>query len=481
LAPQTKEEKRALLGTTTAPQQLGYALSEIFNGGYAPTVKAITTPGDLASKVATVEQNYEGAGIPAIDKRIALANQIANNTGYGTFAQNTFDQTPTTQYASNIPTPVARPSDLGTIPTTSIASNTPASSLVSNDDPYGMSKYVAAINGMLNALPSDSQTKVAKNQAIQNSMPFIGSTEDPELIAAQQEKQKEDALMRLARGYASGGEVNDHVSHALQLAASMGRGNDTMLAHINPREASLLKRMGGSGKRNPHTGLIEFDDTSPDTSTATSTENDKYHDMMNQTGWGSEDPGAIASFNANNAEKGYGLSGPQSTQGELAVGQRTPDTMVPGKDGQMRANFGSQLNDFFGQFTDPKFMGVDNPKYAEMAARKDPNPNVGRAGEGGDRIVPLSQQAAAPKPTTPEAPIVPNVPITYTPSAANTPAAYADFGALSSVLAGANNQYGNSLNFGMVPGYRTAATGGRIGENNALANALRMLAMQGRS
>jgi hypothetical protein len=257
----------------------------------------------------------------------------------------------------------------------------------------------------------------------------------------------------------------------------MGRGNDTMLAHINPREASLLKRMGGSGKRNPHTGLIEFDDETPDTKT----ENDKYHDMMNQTGWGSEDPGAIASFNANNAAKGYGLSGPQSTQGELAVGQRVPDTMVPGKDGQMHPNFGSQVSDFFGNIFDPKFMGVNDPKYAEMAARKDPNPNVGRAGEGGDRIVPLSQQAAAPKPTTPEAPIVPNVPITYTPSAANTPAAYADFGALSSVLAGANNQYGNSINFGMVPGYRTAATGGRIGENNALANALRMLAMQGRS
>ncbi len=40
--------------------------------------------------------------------------------------------------------------------------------------------------------------------------------------------------------------------------ASMGRGGDTMLAHINPREAAVLKAMGGSGTVNPNTGLREF-------------------------------------------------------------------------------------------------------------------------------------------------------------------------------------------------------------------------------
>jgi hypothetical protein len=38
----------------------------------------------------------------------------------------------------------------------------------------------------------------------------------------------------------------------------MGRGGDTILAHINPQEAALLKRMGGSGTINPNTGLPEF-------------------------------------------------------------------------------------------------------------------------------------------------------------------------------------------------------------------------------
>ena len=39
-----------------------------------------------------------------------------------------------------------------------------------------------------------------------------------------------------------------------------GRGRDTMLAHITPREAAMLKAKGGSGTINPDTGLPEFDD-----------------------------------------------------------------------------------------------------------------------------------------------------------------------------------------------------------------------------
>jgi len=40
--------------------------------------------------------------------------------------------------------------------------------------------------------------------------------------------------------------------------ASKGRYGDTMLAHINPQEAALLKSMGGAGTINPQTGLREF-------------------------------------------------------------------------------------------------------------------------------------------------------------------------------------------------------------------------------
>ena len=40
--------------------------------------------------------------------------------------------------------------------------------------------------------------------------------------------------------------------------ASLGRHGDTMMAHINPREAEMLKRMGGSGTINPNTGYPEY-------------------------------------------------------------------------------------------------------------------------------------------------------------------------------------------------------------------------------
>ena len=55
---------------------------------------------------------------------------------------------------------------------------------------------------------------------------------------------------------ASGGRVGlRSVAKELQ---DMGRGGDTILAHINPQEAALLKRMGGSGTINPATGLPEY-------------------------------------------------------------------------------------------------------------------------------------------------------------------------------------------------------------------------------
>jgi hypothetical protein len=40
--------------------------------------------------------------------------------------------------------------------------------------------------------------------------------------------------------------------------ASLGRNGDTMLAHITPNEAAMLRRRGGSGSINPATGLPEF-------------------------------------------------------------------------------------------------------------------------------------------------------------------------------------------------------------------------------
>ena len=58
---------------------------------------------------------------------------------------------------------------------------------------------------------------------------------------------------RRYRGMAKGG-----LADVAQELASKGRGGDTILAHINPQEARLLKALGGSGTINPETGLPEF-------------------------------------------------------------------------------------------------------------------------------------------------------------------------------------------------------------------------------
>ena len=56
-----------------------------------------------------------------------------------------------------------------------------------------------------------------------------------------------------AQGYARGG-----LTVAGRRLADQGQGGDSMLAHINPREAEVLRRMGGQGTTNPNTGLVEY-------------------------------------------------------------------------------------------------------------------------------------------------------------------------------------------------------------------------------
>jgi len=56
--------------------------------------------------------------------------------------------------------------------------------------------------------------------------------------------------------FAKGGIVS--LKKEASKVAAAGRGGDTILAHINPMEADMLKRMGGRGTINPKTGLPEF-------------------------------------------------------------------------------------------------------------------------------------------------------------------------------------------------------------------------------
>lgn len=49
-----------------------------------------------------------------------------------------------------------------------------------------------------------------------------------------------------------------HLKKAAAKLDDYGRNGDTIVAHLNPREAALLKLLGGSGTTNPKTGLLEF-------------------------------------------------------------------------------------------------------------------------------------------------------------------------------------------------------------------------------
>lgn len=76
-------------------------------------------------------------------------------------------------------------------------------------------------------------------------------------------------MLDISQNYAEGGMVEDrprkekkeknnpYLSLA-EMIRQQGKGEDTILAHINPLEAMMLKEMGGSGKINPITGLPQF-------------------------------------------------------------------------------------------------------------------------------------------------------------------------------------------------------------------------------
>jgi hypothetical protein len=66
-------------------------------------------------------------------------------------------------------------------------------------------------------------------------------------------KTKQGAMPQQPQGFAMGG-----IADAARIVANQGRGQDTMLAHITPDEAQLLRSRGGMGTINPMTGLREF-------------------------------------------------------------------------------------------------------------------------------------------------------------------------------------------------------------------------------
>lgn len=123
--------------------------------------------------------------------------------------------------------------------------------------------------------------------------------------------------------------------------AAQGRFGDTMIAHITPREAAILKMMGGSGSINPKTGILEFwgeGGSDPDSSA-----DDDGADVAGDSSMGDGDMGG--------GGWGYGGSDPDSSSvddgGFLGGVEGVADTEDEGFFSSMYSSFVSGLNTFF--------------------------------------------------------------------------------------------------------------------------------------
>jgi hypothetical protein len=138
------------------------------------------------------------------------------------------------------------------------------------------------------------------------------------------------------------------VRDALRIAQAMGRGEDTILAHINPREAKLLKKRGGSGKRNPLTGLVEFDDTEGGDPRG----NEAQQADTSQPEGGKVSEAQVESGNQANAAAAAEAEAKTQSSSQVGGGANTPDTSkIENKTPEDTSLFGSAMkaiNEMFG-------------------------------------------------------------------------------------------------------------------------------------
>jgi len=176
-----------------------------------------------------------------------------------------------------------------------------------------------------------------------------------------------------------------------------------------------------------------------------------------------EDPALIAAYNAQ-----YGLPGPKNTIADMALGQRAPNITT----NNPLINAVQAVNNFLTDRLTPLY-NLGSDQYNKISQTPDMPFSAGEnRGNHGEQIIQAAPVAAPVAATPVAAPIVPGTPVPYT-YAKRTP--YLDYGAYGAGIGNvAPISYGDPINWSLVPRYRAA--GGRVGENNALANVLRMLA-----
>lgn len=83
-------------------------------------------------------------------------------------------------------------------------------------------------------------------------------TADDLRLMRQRQRTPKRSVSEVAKMLGIGTPTREDLKMISRILQAQGRGGDTILAHINPQEARMLKRRGGSGTINPMTGLPEF-------------------------------------------------------------------------------------------------------------------------------------------------------------------------------------------------------------------------------
>ncbi len=168
----------------------------------------------------------------------------------------------------------------------------------------------------------------------------------------------------------------DYFRLLAQVMQQQGRGGDTVLAHITPDEARLLKRRGGAGTRNPVTGLLEFYDADSgqggDPSGGDSGGGGGGDSGGGDSGWGGGDWGGSSapSFAGDNAQSGMANVSGSSTFGAGFAGDNAESGManVSGDSTVGFSGGGGGYNDGGGGDSYASFAGLEVPVAAAPRA-----------------------------------------------------------------------------------------------------------------
>ena len=429
-------------------------------GGFGQTI-GVTPPGGTQDNPST-----DFSSIPKYQDTSQLLTQIPGassstdtsdpNSAWNQLLQASLGITPATAadtppvnvvLPGNVPLPPARPDDLSNVPLPparpadlnggDIAAQKPIDAL--NLRTISAQKPIDALDLRANvATPSETQPITPFEQLVKN-------------ITTELPKNATNAAVGFVPGV---GLVN---------TASGILGGPTIGSMLFPKDTS---------------GETETTDQTKGSSfTPPSYTNDQLRDLMNQPGWGSEDPGLIADFNKYNTDT-YGVkSGPTTRGGEISVGQTTPEVMVPDANGNMVPTFLSTLNTGLEELFNP-FVKMGTDKYSALGGNNAGTlSTIGKTGSTTstsntnpivvdkktyDVTTPTTSTVTTPTTTTTSKTTNNSTPVTTTPSTSNYTSSF-------------NRKYTgpgkNVYRYGYGPEssfYTTAAKGGKIGPLNQM-------------